>query len=98
MRALPALGLALALGLSACADLPELDGSGRALGPAGAPPPLLPYAALEAATAGGATRAAATDDLEARAAALNARAALLRQPLSAEQDIDALRARLARLR
>ncbi|MDJ1007955.1 MAG: hypothetical protein QNJ13_09045 [Paracoccaceae bacterium] len=91
MRALPGIGLALAL--AACASFPEIDAANRNAGPAGPPPPLLPFAELEAATAGTSPDASPAEDLEGRAAALQARAAILRQ----SGDIDALRARLARL-
>lgn len=87
--------LVLCLALAACTDFPRL---GEAAGPAGPPPPLLPFDALEAAAAGGTPRAERTEDLEARAAALRARAAVLRQPVGEAGGIDALRARLERLR
>ena len=48
MRALTAL--TLCLGLVACTDFPRIEATGRDLGPAGPPPPLLPYDALIAAT------------------------------------------------
>jgi len=90
--------LVLALALAACTDFPRLDEAGATIGPAGPPPPLLPFDALEAAAARGTPRAERTDDLEARAAALRARAAVLRQPVGEAGGIDALRARLERLR
>lgn len=94
MRALAAL---TCLALAACADFPQVEATGRDLGPAGPPPPLLPFDQLQAATSGRAS-APQTGNLDARAAALNARAAILRAPVDDPGDIDDLRARLARLR
>jgi len=96
MRALT--GILLLSALAACADVPEMEAANRGAAPVGAPPPLLPFDALEAATAGPAPAPDTIAALEARAAALRARAALLRAPLTAEDDIDARRARLDRMR
>ncbi|MEM9710251.1 MAG: hypothetical protein AAF871_15860 [Pseudomonadota bacterium] len=89
---------AFAAPLAACAQFPEIDAANRGSEPAGAPPPLLAYEDLLAATGEGPLgETSPTEDfasLEARQRALEARAAILRQPA---EDIDALRARLARL-
>lgn len=94
----PLLCLSLCLVLAACADFPQIEEADRDAGPIGPPPPLLPFDELEAATAAGPTPDSGIDALEARAAALRTRAAILRQPLLADDDIDELRARLARAR
>ncbi|MEM9850850.1 MAG: hypothetical protein AAF761_02515 [Pseudomonadota bacterium] len=84
--------LAAGLALGACAQFPEIDAANASGAPAGAPPPLLSFADLQAATTEPAAPTTETDALEARAAALRARAAILRR---SADDIDALRARLA---
>lgn len=87
-----AILLVVVLAVTACTNFPEIEEANRSAAPVGDPPPLLPYTELVATTAGvPTTTPSSTDDLEARAAALRARAAILRQPAD---DIDALRARL----
>ncbi|MEL7106788.1 MAG: hypothetical protein AAGM21_12775 [Pseudomonadota bacterium] len=83
---------AAGLALAGCAQFPEIDAVNASGPPAGAPPPLLSFADLQAATAEAPVSTTQTDTLEARAAALRARAAILRR---SADDIDALRARLA---
>lgn len=80
---------------SACTQFPDVADTNRAAGPIGEPPALLPYPELKAATTTDAVFAKETDDLEARAAALRARAAILRQPTDDIEDLEAMRARLA---
>ena len=94
----PLFCLWLCLVLAACADFPAIEEADRGAGPIGAPPPLLPFDELEVATTASPTAESGIDTLEARAASLRARAAILRQPLLADDDIDELRARLARVR
>jgi hypothetical protein len=94
----PFFGLVLCVVLTACADFPQFEEANRGAGPIGPPPPLLPFDALEAATAGDPTAGQAFEGLEARADALRIRAAILRQPLRADDDIDRLRAELDRAR
>lgn len=89
MRPLPMIATALLV--AACADFPELEEANRGLPPPGPPPPLLPFGELHSATTGGAARAASTDDLEARAADLRTRAAIIGQPAAAEGGIDDVR-------
>lgn len=85
----------LALSLASCTQFPEIDAANRAAEPTGAPPPLLAFTALEAATTLGASPAAEVDDLAVRAAALRRRAAILRQPTNDIEALEAMRARLA---
>lgn len=92
------LALLLCLVALGCTDFPDIAASGRDLGPAGTPPPLLPFDQLVAATAASSARDISPARLQARVAALNARAAILRQPLREAGDIDEMRARLAALR
>ncbi|MEL7025793.1 MAG: hypothetical protein AAGO57_01000 [Pseudomonadota bacterium] len=81
--------------LAGCAQFPEIDAANRSAPPAGSPPPLLPINELLALTSEGPLPEAETDDLEARAAALRTRAAILRGQVNNADDLDALRARLA---
>ena len=85
--------LVLILALSACADWP--DAGGKPLSRASEPwPELVPLSELF----GTLPEAEATeaDRLAARAAGLRARASVLRRNVSNRDDIEALRARLAR--
>lgn len=86
--------LAGGLALAGCAQFPEIDAVNAAAPPAGDPPPLLSFADLQAATEDGPVPAANTDALEARAAALRTRAAILRRPAGDKDALEAMRARL----
>ena len=83
----------LLLGLAGCAEWPDAGGE-RFAGTSGPWPELVSVAELYAALPE--ARREEAERLEARARGLRARAALMRRDIRSRDDMEALRARLAR--
>lgn len=88
------LTLTLSVTLSGCGPWPQVDAPERA--DTGAWPALLPIEDISSVSRASASPPADAQRLSARAAALRARARLMRQSVPDQDAMDAMRARLAR--
>ena len=95
MRFLPISLLCFGLALTACSDWPDVPEPEGSVTSAGWPS-LLPLDELGRAPSGSQDDLALFDDIEARAARLRLRAAVLRAPVTDQASFDRLRARLSR--